>query len=159
MKTIKSNKEDLFFCHLGNGVSVCDRLRKENGDYIEVAHISYEREIIYYNSISDESREIIERFALYGNINMSVTQPYPVLNVQTNLDMKETLEEAAQSIAYNKMPNWGGMPMVAKKYFIKGAKWQKEKSLEVLSSILESWVHGGDADCIIAEFEEKLNNE
>lgn len=64
MKTIKSNKEDLFFCHLGNGVSVCDRLRKENGDYIEVAHISYERAIIYYNSISDESREIIERFAL-----------------------------------------------------------------------------------------------
>ena len=83
MKTIKSNKEDLFFCHLGNGVSVCDRLRKENGDYIEVAHISYERAVIYYNSISDESREIIERFALYGNINMSVTQPYPVLNVQT----------------------------------------------------------------------------
>lgn len=32
-----------------------------------------------------------------------------------------------------------------------------EKAIEVLSSILESWVHGGDADCIIAEFEEKLN--
>lgn len=88
MKTIKSNKEDLFFCHLGNGVSVCDRLRKENGDYIEVAHISYERAIIYYNSISDESREIIERFALHGNINMSVTQPYPVLNIQTDSNNK-----------------------------------------------------------------------
>lgn len=43
--------------------------------------------------------------------------------------------------------------------FNKGAKWQQEKSLEILSSVLESWVHGGDADCIIAEFEEKLNNE
>lgn len=32
-----------------------------------------------------------------------------------------------------------------------------EKAIEVLSSILENWVHGGDADCIIAEFEEKLN--
>lgn len=31
-----------------------------------------------------------------------------------------------------------------------------EKATEVLSSVLESWVHGGDADCIIAEFEEKL---
>lgn len=31
-----------------------------------------------------------------------------------------------------------------------------EKAIEVLSSILESWVHGGDADCVIAEFEEKL---
>jgi hypothetical protein len=34
--TLKTNKirnkimkEDLMFCHLGNGVSVCDRLRKE----------------------------------------------------------------------------------------------------------------------------------
>ena len=31
-----------------------------------------------------------------------------------------------------------------------------EKAAEVLSSVLESWVHGGDADCIITEFEEKL---
>ena len=31
------------------------------------------------------------------------------------------------------------------------------KAVEVLSSVLVNWVHGGDADCIIAEFEEKLN--
>lgn len=31
------------------------------------------------------------------------------------------------------------------------------QSIEVLSFVLENWVHGGDADCIIAEFEEKLN--
>lgn len=31
------------------------------------------------------------------------------------------------------------------------------KAAEVLSSVLDNWVHGGDADCIIAEFEEKLN--
>ena len=29
--------------------------------------------------------------------------------------------------------------------------------IEVLSSVLDNWVHGGDADCIIAEFEERLN--
>lgn len=34
----------------------------------------------------------------------------------------------------------------------------KQKAYEVLSSVLENWVHGGDADCILAEFEEKLNN-
>lgn len=34
----------------------------------------------------------------------------------------------------------------------------KQKAYEALSSVLESWVHGGDADCILAEFEEKLNN-
>lgn len=42
--------------------------------------------------------------------------------------------------------------------FKKGVETQKEKSIEVLSSVLENWWHGGDADCIIAEFEEKLNN-
>lgn len=40
--------------------------------------------------------------------------------------------------------------------FKKGAEWQKEQAIEILSSVLENWVHGGDADCIIAEFEEKL---
>nr|DAP30943.1 MAG TPA: Protein of unknown function (DUF551) [Caudoviricetes sp.] len=42
--------------------------------------------------------------------------------------MKQTLEEAAQSMAYNKMPDWGGLPAVAKKYFIKGAEWQSNQS-------------------------------
>lgn len=40
--------------------------------------------------------------------------------------------------------------------FRKGAEWQKEKAIEALSSVLDNWVHGGDTDCIIAEFEEKL---
>lgn len=35
----------------------------------------------------------------------------------------------------------------------------KTEAINVLSSVLENWVHGGDADCIIAEFEEKLNNK
>jgi len=42
--------------------------------------------------------------------------------------MKQTVEEAAQSMAYNKMPDWGGLPALAKKYFIKGADWQARQS-------------------------------
>lgn len=42
--------------------------------------------------------------------------------------MKQTVEEAAKSMAYNKMPDWGGLPAVAKKYFIKGAEWQAKQS-------------------------------
>ena len=42
--------------------------------------------------------------------------------------MKQTVEEAAQSMAYNKMPDWGGLPALAKKYFIKGADWQGKQS-------------------------------
>ena len=71
--------------------------------------------------------------------------------------MNKTLEEAKQEyiekhVSRNEYASFG-------EAFIAGAKWEKEKSLEVLSSILENWVHGGDADYIISEFEEKLNNE
>ena len=46
-------KEDLMFCHLGNGVTVCDRQRRKYGDYMTVAHISYNRKIRYYEPLSD----------------------------------------------------------------------------------------------------------
>lgn len=45
----KTKSVDLFFGHLGNGVSVSDRNREENYDYKKVAHISEEGEIQYYD--------------------------------------------------------------------------------------------------------------
>mgnify|MGYP000000572837 FL=1 len=38
----------------------------------------------------------------------------------------------------------------------KGEEDAKKRAIEILASVLENWVHGGDADCIIAEFEEEL---
>ncbi len=35
----------------------------------------------------------------------------------------------------------------------------KTEAINILSSVLENWVHGGDTDCIIAEFEEKLGDK
>lgn len=43
--------------------------------------------------------------------------------------------------------------------FYKGIEYQKEKSIEILSSVLDNWVLYGDRDDIIAEFAEMLNNE
>lgn len=43
--------------------------------------------------------------------------------------------------------------------FYKGVESQKEKSIEVLSSVLDNWVLDGDRDDIIAEFAEMLNNK
>lgn len=70
--------------------------------------------------------------------------------------MKTDLEEAAKQGAegYNIVGQ-----VIYKSGFKTGAKWEKEQAIEILSSVLENWVHGGDADCIIAEFEEKLNNK
>ena len=82
--------------------------------------------------------------------------------------MKQTLEEAAYDYATNKTKfrkevlkevdpdNYVSRKSDCMEDFQCGAEWHAKQSIEVLSSILENWVHGGDADCIIAEFEEKL---
>lgn len=79
--------------------------------------------------------------------------------------MKQTVKETAKEFAKSVIDSFGrrGVPsgisdikeMIALG-FENGAEWQKEQAIEVLSSVLDNWVHGGDADCIIAEFEEKL---
>lgn len=43
--------------------------------------------------------------------------------------------------------------------FYKGVESQKEKSIEVLSSVLDNWVLDGDRDSIIAKFAEMLTNK
>lgn len=37
-----------------------------------------------------------------------------------------------------------------------GKRMAKNRAIEVLTSVLEKWIHSSDVDCIIAEFEEKL---
>lgn len=74
--------------------------------------------------------------------------------------MKQTVEDAAKEAAEDcyecQYDNSLEMRLV-KEAFRQGVEWHKEQAIEALSSVLEDWVHGGDADCIIAEFEEKLN--
>lgn len=77
------------------------------------------------------------------------------------INMKQTLEEAAMqelnsSYAIIVDGNLAYQRQAMLNMLRKGAGWQKEQAIEILSSVLENWVHGGDADCIIAEFEEKL---
>lgn len=51
-------------------------------------------------------------------------------------------------------------PVVGKSVVLKALRMERNrtvtKAVETLSTVLDNWVHGGDADCIIAEFEEKL---
>lgn len=73
-------KEDLMYCCLGNGISVCDRNREEDSDYRTVAHIGYNRDVTYYDrKMSREALRSIERYAKYGNASASVTQLRPAL--------------------------------------------------------------------------------
>ena len=36
-------------------------------------------------------------------------------------------------------------------------KEERERAFKALEFILDEWVHGGDAECILEEFKEKLN--
>ena len=63
--------------HFGNGVSVCDRNRMKFGDYRVVAHIGYDRKVNYHaKALSDDAKIEIEDMAIYGNMAVSVSQPY-----------------------------------------------------------------------------------
>ena len=67
--------------------------------------------------------------------------------------MKQTVEEAAQSMAYNKMPDWGGLPALAKKYFIKGADWQARQSPWI--SVEERFQEKPKYDCVLVIIRDK----
>lgn len=54
-------------------------MRKERGDYMNVAHISYERSVTYCNPVSEEGRKRLEYFAKYDNMTRSTTQSQLVL--------------------------------------------------------------------------------
>lgn len=87
--------------------------------------------------------------------------------------MKQTVEEAAREARMTSaetLTTYGthislddftylSHDEIAENAFVKGAEWQEKQAIEILSSVLDNWVHGGGADCIIAEFEEKLNNK
>lgn len=73
--------------------------------------------------------------------------------------MKQTVEEAARGYSNDCRNRQRHCEPYCIVDFISGAEWQAKQSIEILSSVLEKWVHGVDADCIIAEFEEKLNNK
>lgn len=50
----------------------------------------------------------------------------------------------------------GDMDRIGTDAYKQGEEDAKKRAIEILASVLENWVHGGDADCIIAEFEEEL---
>jgi hypothetical protein len=68
--------ENLMFGHLGNGVVICDRNRRKQGDYMTVAHISYDRSVSYYTDIlTEEAKYVIEDFARNRNMAISANNP------------------------------------------------------------------------------------
>lgn len=72
---------NLMYAHLGNGVTVRNRLVEEYGDYKTVAHISLDRQVAYYDdALPQKLRDEIEQFARTSDMRISATQDAPVFH-------------------------------------------------------------------------------
>ena len=72
----------LGYGHLGNGLTVWNRLEEEHGDYKTVAHIAPDRTVTFYDEDMPRAvREEIQRIADTSEMTVSATQDTPVFSV------------------------------------------------------------------------------
>ena len=87
---------DLGYGHLGNGLTVWNRLEEEHGDYKTVAHIALDRTVqIYDEEMPQTVREEIQRIADTSEMTISVTQDAPVFAVPPRVQEPPQKEEPA----------------------------------------------------------------
>ena len=80
-EVIPDKAYDLGYGHLGNGVTVWNRLEEEHGDYKTVAHIAPDRTVTFYDEeIPQAVREEIQRIADTSEMTISATQDAPVFS-------------------------------------------------------------------------------
>ncbi len=88
---------DLGYGHLGNGVTVWNRLEEEHGDYKTVAHIAPDRTVqIYDEEMPQAVREEIQRIADTSEMTVSATQDAPVFAVPPKVQEPPQKEEVAE---------------------------------------------------------------
>ena len=72
---------DLGYGHLGNGLTVWNRLETEDGDYKTVAHIAPDRTVKFYdNGLPELIQEQIREIAATTELTVSATQDAPVFS-------------------------------------------------------------------------------
>ena len=91
---------DLGFGHLGNGLTVWNRLEEVDGDYRTVAHIAPDRTVqIYDEEMPQEIRERIQQVADSSEMAVSATQNTPVFSVPPREEAPKKEQSAALSPA------------------------------------------------------------
>lgn len=89
---------DLGYGHLGNGLTVWNRLEEEHGDYKTVAHIAPDRTVtIYDEEMPQAVREEIQRIADTSEMTVSATQDAPVFTVLPRAQEPPQKEELSAS--------------------------------------------------------------
>ena len=81
-KAVSDVEYDLGYGHLGNGITVWNRLEEEFGDYKNVAHISPDRTVTFYDErLPENLRDEIQQVAATSTMTVSATQDIPVFSV------------------------------------------------------------------------------
>lgn len=76
-----ADRYDLGYGHMGNGLTVWNRLEEEHGDYKTVAHIAPDRTVTFYDAdMPEEIREKIQKVAAATEMSISATQDTPVFS-------------------------------------------------------------------------------
>lgn len=84
---------ELGYGHMGNGLTVWNRLEEQNGDYVTVAHIGADRSVTFYDMDMPETvKAEIEKTARTSEMSVSGTQDMPVFSVPPIPDTPEVPE-------------------------------------------------------------------
>jgi len=99
---------DINYGHLGNGLTVWNRLEEKDGDYVTIAHIGPDRVVTFYDKdLPDSIKAEIDHIALTSDARISVTQQdqcvFYTPPLITELDM--SLPDPTQTIT--KMNEYG----------------------------------------------------
>ena len=90
-----SKAYDLGYGHMGNGLTVWNRLEEEHGDYKTVAHIAPDRTVtIYDEEMPQAVRDEIQRIADASEMTISATQDASVFAVPLRAQEPPQKEEA-----------------------------------------------------------------
>ena len=90
-----SKAYDLGYGHMGNGLTVWNRLEEEHGDYKTVAHIAPDRTVtIYDEEMPQAVRDEIQRIADASEMTISATQDASVFAVPPRAQEPPQKEEA-----------------------------------------------------------------
>lgn len=93
--TSQAKAYDLGYGHMGNGLTVWNRLEEEHEDYKTVAHIGPDRTVtIYDEEMPQAVRDEIKRIADTSEMTISATQDAPVFAVSPRVQEPPQKEEA-----------------------------------------------------------------
>ena len=97
-----SQEYDLGFGHLGNGLTVWNRLQEEHGDYKTIAHIDADRTVKFYDEdIPENVKQQIYEIAAISDDRISATQDIPIFSTQTTVPVYDTHPEIPDSEKHN----------------------------------------------------------